>query len=450
MHFAIGSLMRIDVCLPFFPHLNNIPFSACKRILILWVVVFISSIPVLNQLVAQEVSNKPIPVFEVSNQTLDAVLKRLAYESKLRFTYEANDPVMDTKVTLKCQDEFPLTILSRLLENTGHTFKQIGNQIVIYRNPDTSNQDKVETVPAVVTKPPVTKPALYENNEIVQTLIPVDTVFVMDTIFRVDTLRQVDTVFVYPEKKPLSSPELPAFNVDHFQENPFRQPGWALDLSVSPILSNFSTIESLDDWSLRSFAIDGRIVRHQKRWSFYMGLQFSQFSQKFNNQYQITSGGFYQKDTLDLYYTVTGIDTTWIAVVDSSYLPLNSESYSVDRVNRLGYISLTGGVDYVFLHRPSFDISAKAGVLVSSLLYRNGVYMQSSKEVHGTELGDIAFSSPNIGLYAGIGSRWRLTDQLSMVLDVGYQFYLSSTMSAQIYDQNLKAMRLSVGVRYYL
>jgi hypothetical protein len=272
----------------------------------------------------------------------------------------------------------------------------------------------------------------------------------VDTIFRVDTLRQVDTVFVYPEEKPLSSPELPAFNVDHFQENPFRQPGWALDLSGSPMLSNFSTIESLSDWSLRSFALDGRIVRHQKRWSFYMGLQFSQFAQKFNNQYQITSGGYYQKDTLDLYYTVTGIDTTWIAVVDSSYLPLNSESYSVDRVNRLGYISLTGGMEYIFIHRPAFDISAKAGVLVSSLLYRNGVYMQSSKEVHGTELGDIAFSSPNIGLYAGIGSRWRLTDQLGMVIDVGYQFYLSSTMSAQIYDHNLKSMRLSVGVRYYL
>ena len=438
------------MCLPFFPLLNNVSYSAFKSTLVFWVVMLISSISVYNQLVAQEVGSQPLPLFEVKDQSLDAVLKRLAHESKLRFTYEANDPVMETKVNLKCEDEFPLTILNRLLENTDHTYKQIGNQIVIYHNPDPSYHSEVVTVPVVVTELPVSNRDLPEKKEVVSTLMTIDTVFLVDTIFKVDTLRQVDTVYVFPEKKPVTGHELPAFSVDHFQKNPFRTPGWALDFSVSPMLSNFSTIETLTGWSLRSFAIDGRMVRHQKRWSFYLGLQLSQFTQKFNNQYQITSGGYYQKDTLDLYYSVTGIDTTWIAVVDSNYLPLNSESYTVDRVNRLAYLSLSGGADYTILHRPAFDIGVEAGFLVSSLLYRNGVYMKSSKEVHGTEFGDIAFSSPNIGLYAGIVSRWRLTDRLSMVLDVGYQFYLNSTMSTQVYDQNLRAIRLAVGVRYYL
>lgn len=444
--------MRIDVCLPFFPHLNNIPFSACKRILILWAVVFISSIPVLNQLVAQEVSNKPIPVFEVSNQTLDAVLKRLAYESNLRFTYEANDPVMDTKVTMKCEDEFPLTILSRLLENTGHAYKQIGNQIVIYINKDSNelllaNESHDESkehsnIPDVV----IQEPTNYNPEPIIEAVVLKDTVIKI----QIDTVRITDTVFIEKEK-PRKTPiaKIKNLPVDYFNPNASRENGWAATIYFAPIMSDFSLGKLTDEWDIRNFSFGMEAIRMFNNWNISGGVKLTHFAGKFNHSYSITEGGYFVSDTVDEYYTVNQTDTTWYYVTDSTYLPLDHREYSYNVNNRIGYLELVLSASYDYYSNRKVRLYIKGGLQAGVLIYSTGLAVPDANKPIGVDFADLNFNNLSFSALAGAGIKYNI----NKYIDFNAEFYYFNNFTEVVvdypFDKKIRGVGLKMGMIYY-
>ena len=55
------------------------------------------------------------------------------------------------------------------------------------------------------------------------------------------------------------------------------------------------------------------------RFSLTTGVSYTIFNNKLNYNYEISTGGFFRKDTLDRYYTLIEEDTTWYYVLDSTY-----------------------------------------------------------------------------------------------------------------------------------
>jgi hypothetical protein len=397
---------------------------------------------------------KTIDVFSVKDQRLSEVMRKLSAESNMNFTYDAQDPLMEMLITYQASNKTALAILSDLLKDTKRNYKQIGNQIVIYQ--DDSNG---ETIPSPSPLPKNTDPELLVTKSPVishveqpvrtdATIIRYDTIFVSDTVVLIDTLRLVDTVYLSNKSAMSAIKKMPVLSVDYFADHPYRKPGWAVGLSLTPLISNFNTIAKNNEWSLRSFAFDAQLIRQQKRWTFAAGIQLSHFAQKFNQSYEITSGGYFQIDTLDMYYTVIESDTNWIAVTDSTYLPLESEVYSYDKMNRIGYISFTAEVEYMFAHRAVFDLRAKAGLVLSSLIYRDGILLEDDNPTPGIEYGDLSFSSPVLGMLIGISSRFRLSDQFDLSMDASYRHYLDSVILRDDFGQQLSAYGLSVGIIY--
>lgn len=151
-----------------------------------------------------------------------------------------------------------------------------------------------------------------------------------------------------------------------------------------------------------------------------------------------------------MYYTVIEFDTAWYYVTDSVWLPLNSQSYHFDRINRVGYVSVSGEVEYTFFHRPAFSMHVKVGVLVSILAYRHGVMIDDDNVPLGTNFGDLVFSSPVVGLTAGVGSRHRLGEKMDLLIDAFYLQYTSSPIPDHVDFKPISAVGLSFGLRYYL
>ncbi|MDP2723848.1 MAG: hypothetical protein Q8O72_13925 [Bacteroidales bacterium] len=403
----------------------------------------------LHPIRAQENEMGVIEHFSVANLPMYDVIDLLSKKSKLNFTYDANDPLMNEVVTFEASDKSPYTILNDLLINTKHSFKQIGNQVVIYKlDLSVSTDDQLNnnyeqhiTTERVI---PEVEPRLVQLG-----LIEIDTVFIQDTIFRIDTIRLVDTVYVSKQNSSGGIQSLPVLPADHFQNSTFRKPGWAVGLSVSGLATDFSLVSFQNDWSLNNYGIGANLVRNQKRWAFSFGLQMTQYAQKFNHQYDITTGGYFRQDTLDRYYTVVDVDTSWYYVIDSVWLPLNSQSYNFDRVNRIGYLSLTGEAEYTFFSRPAFSMHGKVGLLMSLVVYRKGLMINEDNYPLGVDFGDLTFSSPVFGMMVGIGTRHRLGEKFDLLIDASYLQYTSGTIPDQTQFSTLTAVGLSVGIRYY-
>jgi len=437
-------------------YLPSLCYPICHQLilLMLFVVAGISSLAAQSQLM------QPVEVFTVQNTTLAEAIRQLSAKTNLNFTYDASDPAMDASISCEVRNKTPLGILDELLRNTKRTYKQIGNQIVIYQD--------TESEPPIISPLPVQEPVetevdpewvaeVYEiplHDSIflskTDTLYIKDTLVLRDTIVRTDTLRLVDTVYIASRTLPGNNKPITPLPVNHFAENPLRPPGWAMDFSVTPMVSDFSTVFKEKRWSLRSYSLDAQLVRHQKRWSFLLGLQFSQFAQKFNHNYVVSTGGYYQIDTLDVYYTVVGMDTTWIAVTDSTYLPLESEAFNYDKVNKVGYLGLTVAAEYLIIHRPVFSLSGKAGIVLNSLVYRKGLLLENTGDSSGTDFADLTFASPVLGLMVGVAGGFRLNDNLQLRLDAGYRYYTNQIFTYPDFDGQLSAFGVSVGIRYYL
>ena len=73
----------------------------------------------------------------------------------------------------------------------------------------------------------------------------IDTIYIQDTIFRIDTIRISDTVFIEKEKPEKQTPsKIKDLPVDFFQKETNRDKGWAGDIFVAPLLSDFSLVKS--------------------------------------------------------------------------------------------------------------------------------------------------------------------------------------------------------------
>lgn len=413
-------------------------------------IMFTFFIYVLNVVSAQEPQAATIGSFSVTGEPLSTVIDKLSKVSQLNFTYDASNAVMDAPVTYRSENKTPLEILSDLLVNTHCAYKQIGNQIVIYRV-NNSDEDDIPVEVAVATNiETYTNEAPYTNALTFESVIlKLDTIFMKDTVFRIDTVRVIDTVFVARIHTNEGIKKLPVLPVDYFQDSDFRKPGWAIGLAVTSLASDFSMSTIHQGWSLRNYAVSADVVRTQKRWAFSLGIQFSQFAQKFDHHYDISSGGYYLQDTLDAYYTVIETDTSWYYITESTWLPLNSESFNFDRVNRIGYFSVTGNIAYVFFNRPAFSMHVTAGASMNILVYSHGVMIDPDTKPQGVNFGDLTFSSPVFGVSAGFGTQHRLGEKLDLLVDAYYLQYMDDPIQDNNYFNPLSAVGLKVGLRYY-
>ncbi len=439
-------------------HINK-NFRKMRRYLNLFVkVTFVITFIFFVELLQAQVSNKLIKSFSVKNEQISEAITLLSVQSGLNFSYDALDKALNKRITYKANNKTISQILNDILNKTNRTFKQIDNQIVIYKPIISSVEKKIPTLNySPVLQNPQTHKAVHhiENKHAlkkkplfhIDTLLVIDTIVLHDTIIKFDTLKLVDTIFIKQEKS--TAHKIKEFPVNYFQQKNNRENGWAASIYYAPMLTKFSFTEEENQLSLRSFTIGTNAAILKKLWDFSFGFQFSQFANRFQYSQTNTTGGFYLADTLDIYYTISGADTNWFFVTDSIWQPIKNYNSHYEGINRLGYFELNLSVSYTFFSNKKIRAFGTFGSQLSIPLYQKGIAIVSDKNQTITNLSNLPFGSPLFSILVGGGIRFRLNEGFDFISELHYVNYFQP-MTQTFQTKNIpNAFVLKIGLIYY-
>lgn len=381
--------------------------------------------------------------FSIVDEKLSSALFQLAYVADINFTYDAGDSLFNMKLNYNAVDKQPLAILEELLSTTNLTYKQIGNQVVIYR-----------------AKSNYPTPILLENNiaennfsaelAIVETNKNVFLEAIPDTVFISDTIRITDTVFVEKEK-PQKQPtqKLKEIPVDYFNPMASRENGWSAEISLAPIVSNFSLVRQTNSVSIRNFSLGIEASKILNKWNFSGGIKLTHFAEKFNHTYSTSEGGYFVTDTIDEYYTVSQTDTTWYYVTDSTWKPIDNHEYSYNISNRIGYLEFIVSVSYDYYTNRKLRLYAKGGLQAGALIYSSGLAIPDANEPAGVDFADLNFSSMSYSILAGVGIKYRLTEYIDFNSELYYFSNFNDVVIDYPVNKKISGVGLKFGLIYY-
>ncbi|MBC8321315.1 MAG: hypothetical protein H8E34_11380 [Bacteroidetes bacterium] len=394
-----------------------------------------------NPLLAQSKNSVSIN-FKIDNVRLSSALYRLANEADMNFTYDAGDSLFNTKLSYTAVDKMPIVILEELLSNTKLTYKQIGNQVVIYK----VQQSPLEEV-SNNEEPMI---AAIKNDILPEKVI--DTIFILDTVFSIqkDTIRITDTIFIEKEKpKTQVTAKLKEIPVDYFNPTSSREKGWAAGVFFAPVASNFSLVRQKNTLSVRNFSMGIEASKIFNNWNISAGLKLTHFAEKFNHTYDITDGGYFVTDTIDEYYTVIQADTNWYYVTDSTWKPIDNHEYSYNINNRVGYLEFVAALSYDYYSDRKIRLYAKAGVQAGVLIYRAGLAIPDANEPAGVDFANLKFNTPSYSILAGAGVKYRINETIDFNSELYYFQNINSVVINYPANKKINGVGLKFGLIYY-
>ena len=380
--------------------------------------------------------------FSVTGEKISSALYKLSNASGLNFSYNASDSIFSKVITYSIENEHPLIILENLLKNTNKNYKQVGNQVVIYNNPVTIDPKKEVKEPlnsGLDAKPNIDIVVIKEKEQVPAYII--DTVIVRDTVFRVlvDTIRINDTVII---ERPMP--------LDNAIIDLSRERGWAVDLFVAPILSDFTMVRESPALSLRNFSLGFDVISLLDRWNISAGIRLTQFSEKFNHSYSISEGGYFVTDTVDSYYTLVAADTNWYYVTDSTWKPVDNTEYNYNVNNRVGMLELALSSSYDFYVNSNLKLYAKAGIKFGVVIYKKGVALPDQNNPEGVDFADLNFNTPSFSVFGGLGIKYKINKSMDFNSELYYMKYTSQLVVNYPSSIKIDGIGLKVGLILYL
>jgi hypothetical protein len=418
--------------------------------------------------VAAQNGENPIISFHAENENLGTVLTRLASLNIMNLSFNATDPSFERKITYAATSTPIRTILEDILSMTGHKSRKVGNHTVIFPSGSTAgvaddvipdkayDYSKSHAVPEIETRTGDTVIRVVEVPVVIR-----DTLRIVDVVTKTDTVTIRDTVFI---ERPIQSRRTRSGNFlrDVFRFEPDREDGWALSFSYAQLLAgyNYSDSDDPDDAlrqvkdaepaSLRNFSLAAAIRRNQGKFSFQTGARLTGFSNRFSYTDISTSGGFFEIDTLDVFYTVINGQQVFTYITDSTWIPLDRDALTYDRYNRIGLLELHLGMDYTFYAVEDIAVYVQGAFNAGVPLWLSGSTVQNVEGYPATELDKNVFEKWVYSYQAGAGVRYTLTNWTDIYGGLFYKRYLSPTTANHPLDRRLHGAGLKFGLLYYL
>ena len=174
-------------------------------------ILFMSS----SALFSQNVQSRTVSL-QVDDVTISTALVQLAVVANFNFSFNSDNMALNRRISYSAVDRPPLAILDDLLEGTGHRYKIVGSQVVIFKEEE-EIQEKAEQPEEVIPLPQVITKYVPQ--------LVYDTIFLTDTVYQVvmDTIYVVDTVFVEKEKPKKVQNKIKDIPVDYFDPKSSRE-----------------------------------------------------------------------------------------------------------------------------------------------------------------------------------------------------------------------------------
>lgn len=391
--------------------------------------------------------------FSANQEALSVILDRLSQAAAVNFSYNSADPSFSVAITYQAKEKTVRQILSDILTISGHGYRQIGNQLVVF-----PEARALEIPDTLLEKPTEIHRVDTSSGE---QLIVRDTIIQYETITRFDTLVIRDTIIIEKEVPRDRRPDLIKISQDIFRFEPNREDGWAISFHYGQYYGGFNTSASQNNSSLlavvdnsesnsfRNFSLGSELLLNKNKWTFSAGIQLTGFATRIQYHDVQTVGGYFQTDTISWYYTVVQNDTSWIPVTDSTYLPLDRREVNYNQLNRLGYLDLMIGAAYTFYSNNNFSVFVNSKLGNSLLIYHNGILLQDAHDFPGQEYDPNDFKNSLLYYQFGAGMRYKAGNWFDIFSEFGARWYFESALNEYPIDKKYFMLGIKAGLIYY-
>lgn len=419
-------------------------------------------------LVGQKSALQQTVTISVSDISIADVLDKLGDKCSVRFTYDPDDISAYRLVSLQVKN-MPLSeVLTKVFEDNSINFRERGGQVIIFRDrsiiePISDVQIKQSNVTETPGTPVKNKIPDKDNNQVKppskekpagNRISRPDTIFItrhdtilrFDTILRIDTLMKHDTVFIKTS--------------DVFPQNPSgkKDKGFFADLSGAYLLSEMilsasgvenenlaEKLKSTGTKNLPGYSAGVGFGYRSNRWTFHSGAYYTRFHQSFNYTYEHQTGGYFETDTIERYYTLSGPDTSWFYITDSTWLEKQVSQYNYKGQNQFSYIEFPFSISFSVYHR-NFDIYLSGGAIAGVLPSSVGSFIDPEPDYPASSLKEISLNTFILSVTGGAGARFSLNKHAGLFTEVAYRQQLSSVFK----DYPVSAKFGSVSFRFGL
>jgi len=411
---------------------------SCRKLsLSISILLFLFLFPVSNLYAQATVLNRSITITAI-NQPVYEVLGRIGRQSGIKFSYNPDDISARRIITIRADKEPLNKVLQQIIDNPALAFREMGNQVIIYK-PSSLPVTQTETKPNAVDKSDSPKPPASQAAKPVKpdTIKQVskqhhDTVYMpkTDTIIKLDTLILHDTIHrsdtVYIEK------QVPARNDLNGKTKPRKHSPYSLELSYAQYFGKALLIaddaenellkmaKTSESASLQNLTTGVSFNYDMKKTGFSSGLFYSRFGEFFDHEYLQQIGGYYRYDTVETYYTVTGPDTSWYYITDSTWLNLDYKKYTYSNTNAFRYLEIPLSARYFPVRNNKWSWYIRGGIVA-------GVYLGSKAMIIDPETRQAVWADKDnirplaFSFTAGTGVIIKVSGNLELTAEATYR-----------------------------
>lgn len=403
--------------------------------------------------------NKKITI-SFNESPLSFALNAIGKRTGVKFSYNPQI-IPPGRIINKQFDNVPLReVLSQMINDASITYREIGNQIVIYRGdpallPLEPNQQLIKSKPQIVPSSKKEPDTVFVYQLDTLLIKHSDTIFHRISITHFDTIRLRDTVFVEKSVNE-SSLNTPRYNDTictdtlkqriHHTNQGFYFGLYAEHKPGNPSFNNTATSNLYFDLMQKantglkydfSAGLSGGYDFH--RIGFRTGVGINSMSENFAFSYIVENGGFFRKDTIEKYYTVTGIDTSWFFITDSTWIPKDRKEHNFKYANQYKYIDVPFSIKLIFLQNRFSEVYALLGANAAFLLKVDAMRMAADSKsvimINKNELNPILFS-----WHCGLGTSLKLSTHSGINLEAVYHKQTNSQYKDWSIDKRYSMM----------
>jgi hypothetical protein len=429
----ISKLVSVSACLLLFQLFNGI-VSAQKQ-------------PYLD---------KKITVTFVSS-SIPQVFRILSEKSGVKFSYNPEIFPVGKTFTGRFANMALRDILKEILDDNNVRIKEIGNQIVLYSGipepfPLKSNQQLIRNKPVLLPSEKKNPDTLY--------LYQLDTLVInhYDTITREVIVYQRDTIF---QSLPPDTAVIPKSTTEITLSDslPSAKKGFSASfyIQMQPENVYFTGLSNSDDLYKTlmqkvfskpntgfTLGISGNYQLDKMGIS--AGLAYTLRNERFVFDTEKITGGFFDTDTVETYYSLHGNDTLWFYITDSTWVEKQTEKISVHQNNRYHYLTIPLDFSYIIFEKPNYNLFVSAGVTVSFLSGYSASHINPDDTFEVTAINKNQLNSFLFSWQAGAGICRRITQNTSFFGEISYYSQLNNSYTNFELDKRYGHLNLKLGM----
>lgn len=380
--------------------------------------------------------------FTFSNTPVTNALKAVSAKTGVKFSYNPELIQGSRRVNMRVNNLPLRDLLKQLLNDPDISFREIGDQIVLYRGdpsqfPLEPNQRIIPGKPQIVLPTKKNPDTVYIYRLDTLIINRTDTIFRSVSITHFDTIRLTDTVF-FEKNKPTQragnnvNPNFSKNSVKRrkFLENngfyagPYFEmlTGSASYKSSGSGGENYAALMSgAESKQLFKFSTGILAGYDYHFFGIRTGIGYTRMGEKFGYEYSLETGGFFKTDTVETYYTLTGIDTSWFYVTDSSWIPKDTKKYSYRNPNSFRYIDVPLSVKLRFYQSKAAEIYAIGGITASFLISADALHINPADKNDIVATGNKDLNPILLSWNAGLGTAVKFTPQTGFIAEATYR-----------------------------